>query len=67
MARRCDSQQCSLDGRGFGQELGSWRLQPVHCVGFESILERLFGPGLLKDITQFEGTVFLLFLGLLQQ
>uniref|UniRef100_UPI00398F6F6F uncharacterized protein isoform X2 n=1 Tax=Pristiophorus japonicus TaxID=55135 RepID=UPI00398F6F6F len=50
----CHSQQCSLERRGFRQELDSWRHKLIHCVGFESILEGLFGPRLLKDISLFE-------------
>ncbi|XP_033947973.1 ligand-dependent corepressor-like [Pseudochaenichthys georgianus] len=43
-----------LRGRGFRQELDSWRHKLIHCVGFESILEGLFGPGLVNDITLFQ-------------
>ncbi|XP_069467699.1 ligand-dependent corepressor isoform X6 [Ambystoma mexicanum] len=53
MASPCKSQQCSKERRGFRQELDSWRHKLVHCVGFESILEGLVGPGLVKD-TVFE-------------
>ncbi|GCC33037.1 hypothetical protein chiPu_0011504 [Chiloscyllium punctatum] len=48
------SQQCSIERRGFRQELDSWRHKLIHCVGFESILEGLFGSKLLKDISLFE-------------
>ncbi|XP_053305917.1 ligand-dependent corepressor [Spea bombifrons] len=54
MASLCKSQQCSIERRGFRQELDSWRYKLIHCVGFESILEGLFGPGLLKDLSFFE-------------
>ncbi|XP_067858123.1 ligand-dependent corepressor-like [Heptranchias perlo] len=54
MASPCHSQQCSIERRGFRQELDSWRHKLIHCVGFESILEGLFGPRLLKDISLFE-------------
>ncbi|XP_048464746.1 ligand-dependent corepressor isoform X1 [Rhincodon typus] len=54
MANPCHSQQCSIERRGFRQELDSWRHKLVHCVGFESILEGLFGRKLLKDISLFE-------------
>ncbi|XP_063290353.1 ligand-dependent corepressor isoform X3 [Pelobates fuscus] len=54
MASLCKSQQCSIERRGFRQELDSWRYKLIHCVGFESILEGLFGPGLLKDLSLFE-------------
>uniref|UniRef100_A0A8D1XQH4 Uncharacterized protein n=1 Tax=Sus scrofa TaxID=9823 RepID=A0A8D1XQH4_PIG len=40
----CRRQQCSVERRGFRQELDSWRHKLIHCVGFESILEGLFGP-----------------------
>ncbi|KAJ8365311.1 hypothetical protein SKAU_G00141420 [Synaphobranchus kaupii] len=47
-------QQCTIERRGFRQELDSWRHKLIHCVGFESILEGLFGPGLVKDLTLFQ-------------
>ncbi|XP_066510212.1 ligand-dependent corepressor-like isoform X2 [Hoplias malabaricus] len=54
MASLCKRQQCTIQRRGFRQELDSWRHKLIHCVGFESILEGLFGPGLVKDLTVFE-------------
>uniref|UniRef100_A0A8C9VT95 Uncharacterized protein n=2 Tax=Scleropages formosus TaxID=113540 RepID=A0A8C9VT95_SCLFO len=51
MASLCKRQQCTIERRGFRQELDSWRHKLIHCVGFESILEGLFGPGLIKDLT----------------
>ncbi|KAL6101837.1 lcor [Pungitius sinensis] len=54
MASQCKSQQCTIDRRGFRQELDSWRHKLVHCVGFESILEGLFGPELVDDPTLFK-------------
>ncbi|XP_015203186.2 ligand-dependent corepressor isoform X2 [Lepisosteus oculatus] len=54
MASLCKRQQCTLERRGFRQELDSWRHKLIHCVGFESILEGLFGPGLVKDLTLFK-------------
>uniref|UniRef100_A0A3Q3KSY2 Uncharacterized protein n=1 Tax=Mastacembelus armatus TaxID=205130 RepID=A0A3Q3KSY2_9TELE len=54
MASLCKRQQCTIERRGFRQELDSWRHKLIHCVGFESILEGLFGPGLFKDITFFQ-------------
>ncbi|XP_048194513.1 ligand-dependent corepressor isoform X2 [Perognathus longimembris pacificus] len=51
MARVCRRQQCSVERRGFRQELDSWRHKLIHRVGFESILEGLFGPALLKDLS----------------
>uniref|UniRef100_A0A8C5G640 Ligand-dependent corepressor-like n=1 Tax=Gouania willdenowi TaxID=441366 RepID=A0A8C5G640_GOUWI len=44
MASLCKRQQCTIDRRGFRQELDSWRHKLIHCVGFESILEGLFDP-----------------------
>ncbi|KAM8860081.1 uncharacterized protein AB9W97_019800 isoform 1-T1 [Spinachia spinachia] len=54
MASQCKSQQCTIDRRGFRQELDSWRHKLVHCVGFESILEGLFGSELVDDLTLFK-------------
>ncbi|XP_034043529.1 ligand-dependent corepressor [Thalassophryne amazonica] len=54
MASLCKRQQCTIERRGFRQELDSWRHKLIHCVGFESILEGLFGPGVIKDITLFQ-------------
>uniref|UniRef100_A0A3B4EU57 Uncharacterized protein n=1 Tax=Pundamilia nyererei TaxID=303518 RepID=A0A3B4EU57_9CICH len=39
MASLCKRQQCTIERRGFRQELDSWRHKLIHCVGFESILE----------------------------
>ncbi|XP_029284185.1 ligand-dependent corepressor [Cottoperca gobio] len=54
MASLCKRQQCTVERRGFRQELDSWRHKLIHCVGFESILEGLFGPGLVNDLTLFQ-------------
>ncbi|KAK6487423.1 hypothetical protein HHUSO_G8598 [Huso huso] len=54
MASLCKRQQCTIERRGFRQELDSWKHKVIHCVGFESILEGLFGPGLVKDLTVFK-------------
>ncbi|XP_057181096.1 ligand-dependent corepressor isoform X2 [Triplophysa rosa] len=54
MASLCRRQQCTIERRGFRQELDSWRHKLIHCVGFESILEGLFGPALVKDLTLFQ-------------
>ncbi|XP_061840280.1 ligand-dependent corepressor isoform X1 [Nerophis lumbriciformis] len=54
MASLCKRQQCTVERRGFRQELDSWRHKLIHCVGFESILEGLFGPGVVKDVTLFQ-------------
>uniref|UniRef100_A0A3P8V323 Uncharacterized protein n=1 Tax=Cynoglossus semilaevis TaxID=244447 RepID=A0A3P8V323_CYNSE len=55
MASQCKKQQCSIDRRGFRQELDSWRHKLIHCVGFESILEGLFGTELEEDLKFFKG------------
>nr|XP_057914701.1 mucin-2 isoform X1 [Doryrhamphus excisus] len=54
MASQCKRQQCSIDRRGFRQELDSWRHKLIHCVGFESILEGLFGSELVEDLQVFK-------------
>uniref|UniRef100_UPI0037E761DA serine-rich adhesin for platelets isoform X1 n=1 Tax=Semicossyphus pulcher TaxID=241346 RepID=UPI0037E761DA len=54
MASQCKRQQCTIDRRGFRQELDSWRHKLIHCVGFESILEGLFGPELVEDLQLFK-------------
>ncbi|XP_043991806.1 uncharacterized protein wu:fc17b08 isoform X1 [Gambusia affinis] len=54
MASLCKKQQCTIDRRGFRQELDSWRHKLIHCVGFESILEGLIGPELVKDLKVFK-------------
>ncbi|XP_010780675.1 uncharacterized protein C10orf12 [Notothenia coriiceps] len=54
MASQCKRQQCTIDRRGFRQELDSWKHKLIHCVGFESILEGLFTPGLEEDLKLFK-------------
>ncbi|XP_008277959.1 uncharacterized protein C10orf12-like isoform X1 [Stegastes partitus] len=54
MASLCRRQQCTIDRRGFRQELDSWRHKLIHCVGFESILEGLFGEELVEDLKLFK-------------
>uniref|UniRef100_UPI00358F7445 ligand-dependent nuclear receptor corepressor-like protein isoform X2 n=1 Tax=Myxine glutinosa TaxID=7769 RepID=UPI00358F7445 len=54
MASRCRSPRCSAERRGFRRELESWRYKLLQCVGFETILEGLYGPGLLRDLTLFD-------------
>ncbi|XP_037126905.1 ligand-dependent corepressor-like isoform X3 [Syngnathus acus] len=54
MASQCKKQQCTIDRRGFRQELDSWRHKLIHCVGFESILEGLFGTELVEDLQLFK-------------
>uniref|UniRef100_A0A4W5MKD2 Uncharacterized protein n=1 Tax=Hucho hucho TaxID=62062 RepID=A0A4W5MKD2_9TELE len=55
MASLCKRQQCTTERRGFRQDLDSWRHKLIHCVGFESILEGLFGSRLVEDLTLFKG------------
>ncbi|XP_061563754.1 uncharacterized protein lcorl isoform X1 [Cololabis saira] len=45
--------KCTGERKGFRRELDSWRHRLIHCVGFESILEGIYGPMLLKDINLF--------------
>ncbi|XP_053189318.1 mucin-4 [Scomber japonicus] len=54
MASQCKKQQCTIDRRGFRQELDSWRHRLIHCVGFESILEGLCDPELVEDLKFFK-------------
>ncbi|MBN3276774.1 LCORL protein, partial [Polyodon spathula] len=54
MAAQCRSSKCTAERKGFRRELDSWRHKLVHCVGFESILEGLYGPRLLRDLSIFE-------------
>ncbi|XP_062865280.1 uncharacterized protein lcorl [Trichomycterus rosablanca] len=54
MATRCCSARCSAERRGFRRELDSWRHKLIHCVGFESILEGIYGPRLLQDLSIFD-------------
>ncbi|KAK2824280.1 hypothetical protein Q5P01_021455 [Channa striata] len=54
MASQCKRQQCTIDRLGFRQELDSWRHKLIHCVGFESILEGLFGPEVVEDLKLFK-------------
>ncbi|KAM4591451.1 uncharacterized protein PAE49_016477 isoform 2-T2 [Odontesthes bonariensis] len=54
MACLCKKQQCTIDRRGFRQELDSWRHKLIHCVGFESILEGLIDPELEEDLKLFK-------------
>uniref|UniRef100_A0A3B3WNC9 Uncharacterized protein n=1 Tax=Poecilia mexicana TaxID=48701 RepID=A0A3B3WNC9_9TELE len=39
MASLCKKQQCTIDRRGFRQELDSWRHKLIHCVGKETVSE----------------------------
>ncbi|XP_048963996.1 ligand-dependent nuclear receptor corepressor-like protein isoform X5 [Canis lupus dingo] len=53
-AAQCRSPRCAAERRGFRRELDSWRHRLMHCVGFESILEGLYGPRLRRDLSLFE-------------
>ncbi|XP_063074424.1 uncharacterized protein lcorl isoform X2 [Engraulis encrasicolus] len=54
MATQCRSSKCTAERKGFRRELDSWRHKLIHCVGFESILEGIYGPMLLRDLSIFE-------------
>ncbi|XP_028256019.1 uncharacterized protein lcorl isoform X1 [Parambassis ranga] len=45
--------KCTSERKGFRRELDSWRHKLIHCVGFESILEGIYGPLLLRDLNLF--------------
>ncbi|XP_063777533.1 ligand-dependent nuclear receptor corepressor-like protein isoform X2 [Pseudophryne corroboree] len=53
-AAQCRSPRCTAERKGFRRELDSWRHRLIHCVGFESILEGLYGPGLRRDLSLFD-------------
>ncbi|XP_058495806.1 serine/arginine repetitive matrix protein 2 isoform X1 [Solea solea] len=46
--------KCTVEKRGFRRELDSWRHKLIHCIGFESILEGIYGPMLLRDLNVFD-------------
>uniref|UniRef100_A0A7N8YE40 Uncharacterized protein n=1 Tax=Mastacembelus armatus TaxID=205130 RepID=A0A7N8YE40_9TELE len=50
--------KCTTERKGFRRELDSWRHKLIHCVGFESILEGIYGPMLLRDLSLFNGGFF---------
>ncbi|KPP71152.1 ligand-dependent nuclear receptor corepressor-like protein-like [Scleropages formosus] len=54
MATQCRSSKCTAERKGFRRELDSWRHKLIHCVGFESILEGIYGPRLLRDLSIFD-------------
>ncbi|KAL4640366.1 ligand-dependent nuclear receptor corepressor-like protein isoform X1 [Arapaima gigas] len=54
MATQCRSSKCTAERKGFRRELDSWRHKLIHCVGFESILEGIYGPRLLRDLRIFD-------------
>ncbi|XP_031141627.1 ligand-dependent nuclear receptor corepressor-like protein isoform X3 [Sander lucioperca] len=45
---------CTAERKGFRRELDSWRHKLIHCVGFESILEGIYGTLLLRDLNLFD-------------
>uniref|UniRef100_A0A3B3DEC0 Ligand dependent nuclear receptor corepressor-like n=1 Tax=Oryzias melastigma TaxID=30732 RepID=A0A3B3DEC0_ORYME len=49
--------KCTAERKGFRRELDSWRHRLIHCVGFETILEGIYGPMLLKDLSLFVALV----------
>ncbi|XP_041789005.1 ligand-dependent nuclear receptor corepressor-like protein isoform X2 [Chelmon rostratus] len=46
--------KCTAERKGFRRELDSWRHKLIHCVGFESILEGIYGQMLLRDLNLFD-------------
>ncbi|XP_048851690.1 uncharacterized protein lcorl isoform X2 [Brienomyrus brachyistius] len=54
MATQCRSSKCTAERKGFRRELDSWRHKLIHCVGFESILEGIYGTRLLRDLSIFD-------------
>ncbi|XP_042079326.1 uncharacterized protein lcorl isoform X2 [Haplochromis burtoni] len=44
--------RCMAEKKLFRRELDSWRYKLIHCVGFESILEGIYGP-LPRDLNLF--------------
>ncbi|KAM9856991.1 ligand-dependent nuclear receptor corepressor-like protein [Aulostomus maculatus] len=46
--------KCTAERRGFRRELDSWRYKLIHCVGFESILEGIYGSMLMRDLSLFD-------------
>uniref|UniRef100_A0A3Q3Q9P4 Ligand-dependent nuclear receptor corepressor-like protein n=1 Tax=Monopterus albus TaxID=43700 RepID=A0A3Q3Q9P4_MONAL len=46
--------KCTVERKGIRRELDSWRHKLIHCVGFESILEGVYGPVLLRDLNLFD-------------
>ncbi|XP_031606856.1 ligand-dependent nuclear receptor corepressor-like protein isoform X2 [Oreochromis aureus] len=44
--------RCMAEKKLFRRELDSWRYTLIHCVGFESILEGIYGP-LPRDLNLF--------------
>ncbi|XP_061535204.1 ligand-dependent nuclear receptor corepressor-like protein isoform X3 [Phycodurus eques] len=46
--------KCTAERKGFRRELDSWRYKLIHCVGFESILEGIYGCMLTRDLNLFD-------------
>ncbi|CAL9700240.1 unnamed protein product [Knipowitschia caucasica] len=46
--------KCTAERKGFRRELDSWKHKLIHCIGFESILEGIYGPLLLRDLSLFD-------------
>ncbi|XP_077380198.1 ligand-dependent nuclear receptor corepressor-like protein isoform X2 [Festucalex cinctus] len=46
--------KCMAERKGFRRELDSWRYKLIHCVGFESILEGIYGSMLTRDLNLFD-------------
>ncbi|XP_069553652.1 ligand-dependent nuclear receptor corepressor-like protein [Brachyistius frenatus] len=46
--------KCTAERKGLRRELDSWRHKLIHCVGFESILEGIYGSLLLRDLNLFD-------------
>ncbi|XP_051940746.1 uncharacterized protein lcorl isoform X3 [Hippocampus zosterae] len=46
--------KCTAERKGFRRELDSWRCKLIHCVGFESILEGIYGSMLTRDLNLFD-------------
>ncbi|XP_049575681.1 uncharacterized protein lcorl isoform X1 [Syngnathus scovelli] len=46
--------KCTAERKGFRRELDSWRYKLIHCVGFESILEGIYGSMLARDLNLFD-------------
>ncbi|XP_047431008.1 ligand-dependent nuclear receptor corepressor-like protein isoform X3 [Mugil cephalus] len=55
--------KCTAERKCFRRELDSWRHRLIHCVGFESILEGIYGPLLLRDLSLFDDSVLWTYVG----
>uniref|UniRef100_A0A669CMC6 Uncharacterized protein n=1 Tax=Oreochromis niloticus TaxID=8128 RepID=A0A669CMC6_ORENI len=52
--------RCMAEKKLFRRELDSWRYTLIHCVGFESILEGIYGP-LPRDLNLFHGGLLVVY------